>query len=126
MEILGGDGSTKRIIWNPYMRGGYAVWPVGQDCELHAHKDAVEIFVILDGKCEMTVGEEVRVVGPGETIYVGPADWHRLVSIGERPLEMFWAVMPNHSPNHTLVTPDGTMYDEDRAGPPAEDSSVVR
>jgi quercetin dioxygenase-like cupin family protein len=126
VEVLALDGSRKRIIWNHYVRGGYSSWPVGQECVVHGHLDAVEVFVLLDGQCEMTVGQEVELVGAGQTVYVGPEAWHKLKAVGERPLVMFWAVMPNHSPNHTFLKPDGSFSYEDTPGPPLEDASVVR
>ena len=53
-------------VWNDYIRADFAIWPVGQDCPVHFHEDAVEIFIFLDGQCEMTVGDEVQVVGAGQ------------------------------------------------------------
>jgi hypothetical protein len=46
MKILVPD-SDRADVWNSYLRGGYATWQPGQDCALHSHQDAAEVFVIL-------------------------------------------------------------------------------
>ena len=35
-------------VWNDYIRADYATWEVGQDCEVHYHEGAVEIFIRFD------------------------------------------------------------------------------
>jgi mannose-6-phosphate isomerase-like protein (cupin superfamily) len=126
MEVLTLDGSRNPSVWNEYLRADYAVWPVGKECDLHCHADAAEVFVFLDGQCEMTVGDEVETLGAGQTVYVGPGAWHKLKSVGERPLAMFLAVMPNHSPTHTFRDADGSTYDRDRQPPEPGDPKVAR
>ncbi len=126
MQILAQDGSRQQMVWNGYLRAGYSVWPLGRECELHAHRDAVELFIFLDGQCEITVGDEVQVVGPGQTAYVGPEAWHKLRVVGDRPLSMFWAVLPNHSPNHTFLDSAGEPYDTDTPDPAADNPRIIR
>lgn len=116
MEILA-PGTEKRGVWNGYLRGGYATWQPGQDCEVHSHTDAAEIFVFLKGSCEITVEGETRVVSAGCTVYVGPGEKHRLKTVGDEPMEMFLAVMPNHAPTHTFYRADGTPVDWNRPAP---------
>ncbi len=125
MDILAVDGSEKTLIWNGYMRGGYATWPVGQECDLHCHQDAAEVFAFLDGACEMTVGEEVRTVGPGQTVYTGPGVLHKLKAVGDRPMVMFLIVAPNHEPTHTRHHPDGRIEHTNRPAPAPDDPTVI-
>jgi mannose-6-phosphate isomerase-like protein (cupin superfamily) len=117
MEILA-PGTSKTQVWNSYLRADYATWQPGQDCEVHFHEDAAEVFVFLAGECEMTVEDETRVVQAGSTVYVGPGQKHKLKAVGDRPLEMFLAVMPNHEPTHTFFNADGTTYNRNRQPPP--------
>src|SRR5437764_537100 len=78
MQIMTLDGEPHATVWNRYLRADFATWEIGQDCQVHSHQDAVEIFVFLDGECEMTVGDETQVVGAGQAVYVGPNVPHRL------------------------------------------------
>ncbi|MGH2459823.1 MAG: cupin domain-containing protein [Chloroflexota bacterium] len=120
MRILA-PGTAKSSVWNDYLRADYATWPVGQECEVHSHRDATEVFVFLAGQCEFTSEGETVVVGAGSTVYVGPEEKHKLKAVGDRPLEMFLAVMPNHHPTHTFYAADGTPIDRDRPAPTEED-----
>jgi len=117
VNILWQDQPDRAIVWNRYMRANYAVWQPGQECDVHSHRDAVELFVFLDGQCEMTVGDETAIVGAGQTVYVGPDVKHKLRAIGDQPLVMFLAVTPNHSPTHTIFRPDGSIIEHDRQPP---------
>ena len=120
MQIMTLDGQPHATVWNGFLRADYAAWEVGQDCPVHYHKDAVEIFVFLDGQCEMTVGDEVEVVNAGQAVYVGPNVPHKLKAIGDRPMKMFLFVSPNHQPTHTMVEADGSTRDTNRPEPGPE------
>lgn len=121
MEICSVDDSPGPIIWNHYLRAGYATWPVGMACDVHFHKDAAEVFVIVDGACDFIVGDETKRVVAGQTVYVGPGVAHKLTAVGDRPMKMFLAVMPNHEPTHTIQNNDGTWRDHNRQPPTATD-----
>jgi len=120
VQISSQDGAQKATVWNGYMRADYATWEVGQDCPVHYHENAVELFIFLDGECEMTVGDEVQTVKAGNTVYVGPNVPHKLKAIGDRPLKMFLVVSPNHEPTHTMVEADGSTTVHNRP-PPSPD-----
>jgi mannose-6-phosphate isomerase-like protein (cupin superfamily) len=119
MQIMTLGAQPHETVWNDYIRADYATWEVGQDCPVHFHEDAVEIFIFLDGECEMTVGDEVEVVRAGQAVYVGPGEPHKLKAIGDRPLKMFLFVSPNHHPTHSFVEADGTRRDHNRQPPDA-------
>jgi len=117
MNILKLSEPDRAIVWNRYMRANYAVWQPGYECELHSHRDAVEIFVFLEGTCEITVDDETATVGPGEAVFTAPEAKHKLKVVGDRPLVFFLAVTPNHSPTHTIYKADGTVVEYDREPP---------
>jgi mannose-6-phosphate isomerase-like protein (cupin superfamily) len=120
VQILRSEGDPHTTAWNGFLRADYAIWQVGQDCPVHFHEGAAELFVFLDGACEMTVGDEVQVVEAGNTVYVGPNVPHKLKAIGDRPLKMFLVVTPNHEPTHTMVEADGTTKVHNRPPPGPE------
>ncbi len=108
---------TEDGVWNDRLRGGYATWPVGMECDVHAHWEAGEFFTFLEGACAFSSDEGTRLLPAGHTVYVGPDERHKLKSVGDVPLVMFLAVSPNHSPTHTFYAPDGTPVDRDRTRP---------
>lgn len=116
MEVLT-PGTDKVGVWNDYLRAGYGTWQPGQECEVHSHQDAAEIFIFLSGACEFTLEGETRVVAAGSTVYVGPGQKHKLKAVGDHPMDVFMAVMPNHSPTHSFYRDDGTPVPWDRPAP---------
>jgi quercetin dioxygenase-like cupin family protein len=116
MKVLAPD-TDHADVWNGYLRGGYATWQPGQDCEVHSHHDAAEVFVILAGECEFTLDGTTVVVSAGNAIYLGPEEKHKLRVVGDQPMQMFLAVMPNHEPTHTFYRDDGTTFVRNRERP---------
>jgi quercetin dioxygenase-like cupin family protein len=114
-------GTDHEDVWNRYVRGGYATWQPGQDCEVHSHQDAAEVFVILSGQCEFTFDGSRQVVSAGSCVYVGPEEKHKLRVVGNEPMSMFLAVFPNHEPTHTFYEADGTPYVRSRPRPDRPD-----
>jgi len=116
MQILK-PGTEITSVWNSYLRADYATWEVGQTCEVHSHQNAAEIFVILAGRAEFMVEGETELVSGGSTVYVGPGQKHKLTAVGNQPMQMFLAVLPNHEPTHTMYAKDGTEIYHNRQPP---------
>lgn len=51
--------------------------------ESHAHEHAV---VILHGRAEVLLGDEVAEAGPGDAVFVASGEAHRLAALGDEPL----------------------------------------
>jgi quercetin dioxygenase-like cupin family protein len=56
---------------------------------LHSHP-APEIYYIMSGTAEWTVGEETFIVVPGTAVYHSPNVPHRMVNHGYEPLRTVW------------------------------------
>ncbi len=56
-----------------------------QGVPAHVHPAHEEAMVILEGEFRASVGEEERVVRPGDVILVPQGVRHRLLSVGARP-----------------------------------------
>ena len=61
----------------------------GGDYPMHAHP-APEIYFVLSGSAEWTIGEETFTAGPGMAIYHAPNAPHRMVNRGAEPLRTVW------------------------------------
>jgi quercetin dioxygenase-like cupin family protein len=51
--------------------------------ESHPHEHAI---LILHGRAEALLGEEVAEVGPGDAVFVASGEPHRLAAVGDEPL----------------------------------------
>lgn len=71
---------------------GYAI--IYPSCRTggHIHEDAEEIFHIVDGQGQMTIGEESFPIKPGDTYIVPVHQVHFLECTGKVPMKIFWAV----------------------------------
>ena len=52
----------------------------------HHHAVTEEIYYILVGKAEMTLGKETRAVGPGDGIAIPPGQRHTIRNTGDEEL----------------------------------------
>ena len=94
------------------VRADFLRWDVGESCALHFHREAGEMFVFLEGACDIEVDGTLYRCGPGEAVYVEPEERHRLTAVGQQPLAFFLAVFPNLTPRTTWVCDDGRLEDE--------------
>jgi len=80
-ENLGVEDGTIRFlgIWDTTLKRGTAVTP-------HVHKDVEEVYYILEGNGEMRIGDEKRLVGAGDVIYIPPEKVHTLIQLREKTL----------------------------------------
>lgn len=64
------------------------VLPPGTSIGLHPHRDDEEYYYVLRGRGEMTLGEVVHPVGPGDLTAVYPGGRHGLANTGDEDLEI--------------------------------------
>lgn len=60
---------------------------------IHEHAPE-QVYFILDGTGEMSVGGETRTVGPGECVFVPSGYPHGIANNGQSPLRYFSAAAP--------------------------------
>lgn len=110
-----GSGSTFKVL--PAETGGaYAILeqqiPAGHGPPLHVHSHESEIFYILEGRFELTIGDEKLEVTAG-ALMVGPRGIpHTFRNIGEKTGRLLLTVIPGHFANYFLEV-DG-LPDRDR------------
>src|SRR5262249_41708982 len=80
---------------------------------LHVHRHETEIFYILDGEFEVTVGD-LKVPAPTGAIVVGPRNIpHTFRNVGSKDGRLLLMVIPGHFSNY-FIEVDG-VRDDDRA-----------
>jgi len=70
---------------------GQVVIRRGQSNPRHCHPDSEEALYLLRGRLEHTVGDEVVILDPGDTLVIPPGLFHNATSIGDSDAEMIVA-----------------------------------
>ena len=73
----------------PEMWGGLLDLDPGGHYPTHFHP-APEIYFVLSGTAEWTIGEETFTAKPGMAIYHAPNAPHRMINTGAEPFRTVW------------------------------------
>ena len=69
----------------------FGMWELAPHAIYHGHKhETPEIYYIISGKAQWTVGEETREVTSGTAIYTKPGAVHKMVNLLDEPLQAIW------------------------------------
>lgn len=102
------DGSTIRELLNvvhPPTRNqslAEATLAVGTATIRHYHREAEEIYFILEGEGRMEIDGVVRRVGPGDAILIPPGAWHEIAVDGDEVLRFLCACAPPYRHEDTF------------------------
>jgi mannose-6-phosphate isomerase-like protein (cupin superfamily) len=73
------------------------VLPVGAKVGRHYHVETEEIYYILQGTGQMTVGDEVRTVAAGDAVFIPRHHAHTLENTGQVPMIILLVCGPAYS-----------------------------
>ncbi len=62
--------------------------------EMYAHGDSEELLLVIAGRVELTLGEEIMSLGTGDCARYRSSTPHRLVNIGEEVAEVMYVISP--------------------------------
>jgi quercetin dioxygenase-like cupin family protein len=71
--------------------------------EFHLHTDREEFLYILKGSIEQWIGEEKRILGPGDVVYVPAGVVHASYNAGDEDAQLL-AIFNNKSAEAELAT----------------------
>ncbi len=86
----------------------WARLPGGSAFQPHYHEDMQEVFVLLTGRVEMTCGESVLEMGPGDTVLVEPGEVHRMRNLTETDADYLVFGISAGKNGRTIVVGDGS------------------
>lgn len=104
------DGSTIRELMHPEQHGNKnqslaeATIKVGCSTQLHRHIITEELYHILQGEGEMTLGEKVFRVKVGDTVCILPGTSHKIRNTGEGNLKLLCCCSPCYTHADTELT----------------------
>jgi mannose-6-phosphate isomerase-like protein (cupin superfamily) len=71
--------------------------PAGASVGRHHHLETEEIYYILQGSGQMTVGDEVRAVKSGDAVFIPRGHTHTLENTGQEPMTILLVCGPAYS-----------------------------
>lgn len=107
--VLAGAGQGLACV------AGYSVIEPGAGAPLHVHDGVDEVFILLQGRLDIRLGDERFVVEADHTIAIPAGVPHAFVAVGPEPVRMF-TFMPRH---HAIA--EATTYLEGEAPAGAAD-----
>jgi mannose-6-phosphate isomerase-like protein (cupin superfamily) len=69
----------------------------------HYHRVTEEIYYIADGQGRMTIGKEVRDVGPGDAIAIPPGEVHTIINTCKEILRFLCCCAPGYEHEDTVL-----------------------
>ncbi|WP_193597753.1 cupin domain-containing protein [Microbacterium sp. YJN-G] len=90
--------------------------PGGESPFWHAHTKLEEIYIIVDGRGEFALGDEVLPLEPGTTLRVAPGVMHALRALPDSPAPMRWLCIRAAGQEMSSVGNDAEL-DRDRPFP---------
>ena len=77
--------------------------PVGGQTTPHYHPLTEEIYYILSGQGELTIGDETSAVGPGDAIAIPPGAEHQITNTGGKTLKFICCCAPGYENDDTVL-----------------------
>jgi quercetin dioxygenase-like cupin family protein len=97
---------VKNLFVTPRIRSRFLRMEPGEVAGRHSHDLGHEIFLILEGTCEMEIDGEVAVLGPGHLCVAFAHQMHQARNTGDVPMTMYLSVTPHVLPTHTRYDPE--------------------
>ena len=115
---------VKNLFVTPRIRGRFLRMEPGEVHRAHSHDLGHEIFLILEGTCQMEIDGERAVLGPGQLCVAFAHQMHQASNVGDGPMTMYLSVTPHVEPTHTQYDPDTGERLPPRYNPPTSFDQV--
>ena len=76
---------------------------VGKAFARHYHDDMQEIFILVQGEAEITVGTENATLRRGDAVVIDPREVHQMRNAGTEPVEYLAIGITNETGGKTVV-----------------------
>lgn len=101
------DGSEIRELMHPQTHGNQnqslaeAIIHPGCETRLHKHLCSEELYHVVSGCGQMTLGSQIFPVAPGDTVCIVPGMPHKVENTGKRNLVILCCCAPPYSHTDT-------------------------
>ncbi len=107
LEVFDYRTDVRNIFITPEMRARIIRREPGTAGGGHTHDLGHEIYLILEGRAEITIAGESAILGPGQMCIVRADEWHTIRVVGDTPLTYYLSVTPHLEPTHTQWDHEG-------------------
>ncbi|HZL88160.1 MAG TPA: cupin domain-containing protein [Pirellulaceae bacterium] len=76
--------------------------PPGAATRPHYHARTEEIYYVLSGTGRMKIGDQERLVGPGDAVAIPPGSVHTIVNAGSETLKFLCCCAPAYEHDDTI------------------------
>ena len=83
-KLLSSGTSWAKTVPGELMKAGIVTIPEGKGSEPHVHPNEEQFILILEGRRYMIVGDEERIIGPGDLIHIPRNTRHGARTIDEK------------------------------------------
>jgi quercetin dioxygenase-like cupin family protein len=97
---------VRNLFVTPRIRSRFLRMEPGEVAGRHSHDLGHEIFLILEGTCEMEIDGERAVLTPGQLCVAFAHQMHQARNVGDVPMTMYLSVTPHVLPTHTRYDPE--------------------
>lgn len=73
------------------------------------NQEQEEVYFLLEGTCEMCLGEERRLLQAGQAAYIPSGVFHQLTNVGDSPARMLYTYGPAGDVAHWRQELEGTL-----------------
>jgi quercetin dioxygenase-like cupin family protein len=101
-------GGMSPIQATNFALGYVTLDPEGGQVPWHNHPEE-EVYVLLEGRAEMCLGEERREMSAGQAVYVPSGVFHQLTNVGDTPARMLYCYGPAGDVAHWRQELAGTL-----------------
>ena len=105
-QVFDYRADVKNLFVTPRIRGRFLKMAPGEVHRRHSHDLGHEIFLILDGECDMEIDGERAVLKSGQLCVAWAHQRHQARNTTDAPMTMYLSVTPHVVPTHT-------QYDEE-------------
>jgi quercetin dioxygenase-like cupin family protein len=102
LEVWDFRHDLKNVFIAPEIRARFMPLPAGTVTSSHTHDLGHEVFLVLDGRIEFTVGVDQAILTPGQMCIARRDEPHTLRVLDDRPATIYLSVTPHVAPTHTF------------------------
>lgn len=101
-------GGASPIQASSFAVGNVTLEPNGGQVPWH-NQEQEEVYFIVEGTCEMCLGEERTTLTTGQSVYIPSGIFHQLTNIGDTPARMIYIYGPAGDVAHWRQELAGTL-----------------
>jgi mannose-6-phosphate isomerase-like protein (cupin superfamily) len=101
-------GGVSPIQAKNFAMGYVTLEPNGGQVPWH-NQEQEEVYFIVEGTCEMCLGEERRILNAGQCAFIPPTVFHQLTNVGDTPAKMIYVYGPSGDVAHWRQELEGTL-----------------